>query len=264
MKGVIYARYSTHHQTERSIEGQVDDCMKYAEDNNIEIIDTYVDRAQSGTNDNRQAFRKMLHDSHKQVFECVLVWKLDRFGRNREETAINKVKLRKNGVSVFYAKEHIPDGPEGIILESVLEGMAEYYSANLSQNVKRGMMQNARKAKPNGGATPFGFLVEDGEYKIHKVNGPIVKEMFELYDSGESFASIVEFLNSRNIKTSRGKPFGSGSVRPILENEKYIGVYRFDTIRTEDAIPRIVTDELFYRVQKNLTTARLGRKVRKK
>ena len=148
MKGVIYARYSPGpNQTDQSIEGQLRECKQFAEENNITIVNTYADKKQTGRNDNRVQFQKMLQDSKKKQFDYVIVWKIDRFGRNREEIAKNKAILRMSGVKVLFAKEHIPDGPEGIILESVLEGLAEYYSANLSQNIIRGMRESAMKCK---------------------------------------------------------------------------------------------------------------------
>lgn len=119
---VIYARYSSERQTEQSIEGQVHVCNEYAQRNNILILDTYIDRAMTGTNDNRTDFQRMLKDSAKQGWDYVLVYKLDRFSRNKYEMAMHKKTLRDNGVKLLSAMENIPDTPEGIILESLLEG----------------------------------------------------------------------------------------------------------------------------------------------
>jgi len=139
---VIYARYSSERQTEQSIEGQLRECNDYAERNGILVVDTYIDRAMTGTNDNRTQFQKMLRDSNKQAWDIVLVYKLDRFSRNKYEMATHRKTLRDNGVRIVSAMENIPDTPEGIILESLLEGMAEYYSAELSQKVKRGLNES--------------------------------------------------------------------------------------------------------------------------
>ena len=119
---VIYARYSSDSQTEQSIEGQLRVCEEYAQRNNILILNTYIDRAMTGTNDNRPDFQRMIKDSSKKRFEIVLVYKLDRFSRNKFEATIHKKTLRDNGVKVVSAMENIPDTPEGIILESLLEG----------------------------------------------------------------------------------------------------------------------------------------------
>ena len=121
-KAVIYARYSCDRQNEQSIDGQLRVCREYAERNNLVIIDTYIDRAMSGTNDNRTAFQRLLKDSAKRAWDVVLVYKLDRFSRNKYEMAIHKRTLRDFGVRLVSAMENIPDTPEGIILESLLEG----------------------------------------------------------------------------------------------------------------------------------------------
>ena len=137
MKAVIYARYSSDNQREESIEGQLRDCQEYAKQNKLAIVGNYIDRALSARTADRPDFQRMIHDSEKRLFDVVLVWKLDRFSRDRYDSAHYKHILKKNGVRVISAKEAIADGPEGIILESMLEGMAEYYSAELSEKVKR-------------------------------------------------------------------------------------------------------------------------------
>ena len=129
---VVYARYSCDSQTEQSIEGQLRVCQEYAEKHNIQIAETYIDRAISGTTDNRPDFKRMLKDSDKKLWNYVLVYKFDRFSRNKYESVIHKKHLKDNGISVVSAMENIPDTPEGIILESLLEGLNQYYSAELS------------------------------------------------------------------------------------------------------------------------------------
>lgn len=157
MKAAIYARYSSDNQREESIEGQIRECMEYAEYNDIEIVGQYIDRAFSAKTDDRPDFLRMVNDSSKRLFDIVLVWKLDRFARNRYDSAFYRYNLRKNGVQVVSVKENISNGPEGIILEAMIEAMAEYYSANLAQNVKRGFKENALKGRWNGGAVPLGY-----------------------------------------------------------------------------------------------------------
>lgn len=150
MKTIIYARYSSDSQREESIEGQIRECTEYAKYNGITIIGTYIDRALSAKTDNRPEFQRMIRDSAKHIFNVVIVWKLDRFARNRYDSAHYKRILSKNGVKVISAKENISEGPEGIILESMLEGYAEYYSAELSEKIHRGQKENALKGKNNG------------------------------------------------------------------------------------------------------------------
>ena len=130
---VIYARYSCDKQTEQSIEGQLRVCEEYAQRNGIVIVDTYIDEAMTGTNDNRPDFQRMIKDSAKREFDYVLVYKLDRFSRNKFEATIHKKTLKDHGVKVLSAMENIPDTPEGIILESLLEG---FERSNGHKNLK--------------------------------------------------------------------------------------------------------------------------------
>lgn len=251
MNAVIYARYSPGpNQTDQSIEGQVRECKQYAKDNNITIVGSYIDRAQTGRNDNRAAFQKMLKDSEKKLFEAVIVWKINRFGRNREEIAFNKVKLRKNGVQLLYAKEHIPDGPEGIILESMLEGLAEYYSENLRQDVIRGMRESALKCKFNGAGKALGYIIDkDKNFVIDSSGAAIVRKIFNMYDSGKSQAEIIRYLNDNGYKTGSNKPFTYNAVYRMLTNRKYIGEYSWSDVTIADGVPRIIDDDIFERVQ---------------
>ena len=129
MKGVIYARYSSDNQREESIDGQVRECLAYAEKNGIQIVETYIDRAMTAKTDKRPDFQRMIKDSYKKGFDVVIVWKLDRFARNRFDSAKYKMILRQNEVRVLSATEAISTRPEGILMESMLEGWAEYYSA---------------------------------------------------------------------------------------------------------------------------------------
>ncbi|MGN0004639.1 MAG: recombinase family protein, partial [Candidatus Gastranaerophilaceae bacterium] len=162
MNGVIYARYSSDNQREESIEGQLRECNDFAKRNDITIVDSYIDQAFSVTTDKRPAFQKMIKDSAKDMFDVIIVWNLDRFAHNRYDSAYYKAQFRKNGVKVISANENISEGSEGIILESVLEGMVEYYSADLSEKVISGLTENAMKCKFNGGPITFGYYIEQG------------------------------------------------------------------------------------------------------
>ncbi|MEI3552222.1 MAG: recombinase family protein [Acutalibacteraceae bacterium] len=191
MKAVIYARYSSDNQREESIEGQLRECKEYAEKNGITILRSYIDRALSAKTDNRPEFQNMVQDSAKGLFDTVLVWKLDRFARNRYDSAHYKAVLRRNGVKVVSATENISDGPEGIILESMLEGMAEYYSEELAQKINRGLTENALKGKNNGGGIPLGYqLTEDQHLRIDPLTAPVVREIYQRYAEGETVAAL--------------------------------------------------------------------------
>ena len=253
MKAVIYARYSSDNQREESIEGQLRECKEYAERNGILVLQSYIDRALSAKTDNRPEFQRMIRDSAKGLFDTVLVWKLDRFARNRYDSAHYKSQLRKNGVKVVSANESIADGPEGIILESMLEGMAEYYSAELAQKVNRGMRENALKARSNGGTIPLGYrLDEEHRLKIDPLTAPVVREVFQRYADGENLRTIIRSLNERGIRTSRNYPFRHSSFNTMLKNRKYIGEYHYKDVVIPDAVPPIIPKELFERVQERM------------
>ena len=228
MKGVIYARYSCDNQREESIEGQLRDCKEYAKRHDILVVGTYIDRAFSAKTDRRPAFQQMIKDSAKRGFEAIIVWKLDRFARNRYDSATYKAKLRKNGVRVISANENISEGSEGILLESVLEGMAEYYSADLSEKVLRGHMENALKCKSNGGGIPIGFYVdEEKHYQIDPLTAPLVREAFESYADGKKVIDIAENLNRHGVIPHRGKKCTISTVILMLKNRKYLGEYKY-------------------------------------
>lgn len=249
MNVVIYARYSSHNQTEQSIEGQIAVCQEYAKRNNYTVVGEYIDRALTGTNDNRPQFQKMLEDSNKKFFNGVLVYQLDRFARNRYDSATNKAKLKKNGVRVFSAKENISDDASGVLMESVLEGMAEYYSVELSQKVKRGMKINAEKCQHNGGIPALGYKVDENKkYIIDEEQAEIVRKIFNMYIEGYTMAEIINYLNKNNFKTSYNHAFNKNSIRTILLNEKYVGTYIYGNIKIKNGIPRIIDDKTFNKV----------------
>lgn len=252
---VVYARFSSHRQGEQSIEGQLAEAYKYAAEHNLKIIHEYVDRAVSGRSDNREQFQEMLKDTAKKQFDTIILWKIDRFGRNREEIAFNKYRCKKNGVKVVRVAESIPDSPEGVILDSVLEGMAEYYSLQLSQNVQRGQRASAQKCQSIGGIRPLGYATdpETKKYVIDPKTAPTVHLIFDMYAKGKTVTEIVDELNSRGLRTMRGGKFTKNSLHSVLKNEKYVGVYTYkDLVRTEDGVPQIIDDETFRKVQEML------------
>ena len=250
MNAVIYARFSSHSQREQSIEGQLKTCYKFAADNGYTVIGEYIDRAQSGTNDNRAEFQRMIADSDKHTFNAVIVYQLDRFARNRYDSAINKAKLKKNGVRVVSARENITDDASGILVEGILESMAEYYSAELSQKIHRGMSLNAQKCLSNGSNPGLGFKVaSDHTFYVDENEAVIVREIFERYGKGETVTDIIKDLNARQIKTSLGRDFNKNSLHRLLRNKRYIGTYLYKGEETPGGMPRIVSDDVFERVQ---------------
>ena len=253
MTAVIYARYSSDNQREESIEGQIRECTAYAKKNGITIVKHYIDRAISAKTDNRPEFQQMIKDSDKKLFDIVLVWKLDRFARNRYDSARYKTQLKKNGVKLMSATEIISEGPEGIILESVLEGYAEYYSADLAEKVVRGQTENILKGRCNGGRGTFGYTL-DSERKFHidPLASPFVLESFRKYRDGLTMKEIRDWLNENGIKNPVGGAFTYNSVEHMLKNRRYIGELKFRDVVVPDAIPPIVPLELFDDVQEKM------------
>lgn len=253
MNVVIYARYSCDNQREESIEGQIRECKQYADRNDMCIIGEYIDRAFSAKTDNRPEFQKMINDSNSKKFQAIVVWKLDLFAQNRYDSARYKTILKKNMVEVISATEVISKGAEGIILEAVLEGYAEYYSADLSEKVIRGMTENALKCKYNGGNVPIGYFIDANKnYQIDKLTAPFVKDAFEMYASNMTMKEITEYLNQKGVRTSRNNNIEIRNMSVILRNRKYIGEYRYMNIVIPDGIPQIVSKELFDDVQEKL------------
>lgn len=255
MKGVIYARYSSDNQREESIEGQIRECKAFAKKNDIQIIETYIDRALSAKTDNRPDFQRLIKDSVSKKFDVILVWKLDRFARDKEDSAYYKWALKKNGIKVISATEMITDTPEGALLESVLEGIAQYYSAELSVKVVRGLTENALKCKYNGGTLPIGYVVDSEQfYQVDPLTAPVVMEAFQHYANGASMQEITDEMNFKGVRTKRGGKISINSVTRMLRNRKYIGEYKYRDIVNPNGIPAIVSQDLFDRVQERMAS----------
>lgn len=253
MNGVIYARYSSDNQREESIEGQLRECMAFAESKGINVLSSYIDRVLSAKTDNRPQFQQMIKDSGKGMFETIIVWKLDRFARNRYDSAHYKAMLRKNGVTVVSATENISRGSEGILLESMLEGMAEYYSAELSEKVIRGLTDNALKCRYNGGTLPIGYVVDkEQQFQVYPVTAPVVLEVFTAYSESATMQQLVNLLNERGIRTVRGTKITLNNMSHLLKNRRYIGEYSYRDVVVPDGIPAIIPNELFDRVQERM------------
>ena len=253
MTAVIYARYSTDSQREESIEGQIRECTAYAEKNGFTVVKHYIDRAVSAKTDNRPQFQQMIKDSERGIFDVIIVWKLDRFARNRYDSARYKTQLKRNGVKLVSATEVISAGPEGIILESVLEGYAEYYSADLSEKVVRGMTENALKGIYNGGTIPFGYMIDETRhYQPDPLLAPYVEQTFQKYADGATMTDLRDWLKAHNIKNSMGGEMSYNTIQRMLSNRRYIGELRLRDVVQPNAIPALVSEELFNKVQKKL------------
>ena len=195
----------------------------------------------------------MIKDSAGRLFDVVLVWKLDRFARNRYDSAHYKSVLRKNGVKVVSATEPISEDSTGILLESLLEGYAEFFSAELSEKVKRGMNENALKCKWNGGGIPIGYYIDDDlHYQIDPTTSPFVIEAFKRYADGSKFTEIAKWLNDSGVQSYRKLPISIDTINRMLKNRSYVGDYHYDRHVIPGGVPAIVPPDLFEQVQEML------------
>ena len=257
MRGVIYARYSPGpRQTDQSIEGQVADCKYYAAENGIDILEVYADRHISGKSlVGRDEFQRMLRDAERGLFDCVIVWKIDRFGRDRQDIAMSKLQLKRAGVKLLYAKESVPEGPEGIILESVLEGLAEYYSADLRQKVIRGMRETAKKGQYCGQPLPIGYKVDaDRHVVIDEERAALVRQAFQMHIAGATMKDLMEHFRSHGVVGQRGRPISHNVIYRMLRNRKYLGEFEVQGVRLP--VEPIIDEATFEEAAQHFKTSR--------
>ena len=251
---MIYARYSSNNQREASIEQQVEWCTALAGRYELNLIDTYADKAISGRSDNRPSFQRMMRDAKQGKFDYVLAWKSSRMGRNMLEAMINDTTLRDEGVTTIYVEEDFEDNAAGRFALRNMMNVNQFYSEALAEDVKRGMMDNAKKCMVNGKIS-FGFRKgSDGRYEIIPEEAEIIREIFYRIIDGWQQRDILDDLNLRGIRTHSGGEWQRQSFGTLLRNEQYIGVYSFGGVRIEGGIPAILDHETFEEVQTILTT----------
>ena len=249
---IIYARYSSHNQRDVSIEQQIEACRKHAAELGLTITDTYEDRAISGRTDNRPAFQRMMRDAEDEKFQYVLAWKSNRMGRNMMQAMVNESRLMDCGVKVFYAEEDFDDSAAGRFALRSMMNVNQFYSDNLAEDVRRGLMDNASKCMANG-RQPLGYKRgEDGKVVVDEPAAAIVREIYTRIASGEMFMDIARDLNRRGIKTQSGSEWNKSSFKVLCRNERYRGIYIYGDTRIEGGIPPIVDDVLWYKVQEVL------------
>ena len=250
--GVIYARYSSQKQNDESIEQQVAQCQQLAADCGIHVLDIYPDRAVSGKTDKRPFFQKMMQDASRGRFQYVLSWKSNRIGRNMVEALSNEVRLNELGIRILYVEEDFDDTAAGRFAARSMMNVNQFYNENLAEDVQRSMIANAMECKANG-RVPLGYATDKNKkYIIDEPNAEVVREIFDRVTALESFTDICNDLNARGIRTAIGHPFTVGSFGKLLQNERYIGYYIYGTVRIKDGVPRIISDETFYKVQEIL------------
>lgn len=257
---VIYARYSSHSQRDVSIDQQVRACRQYAERNGIDVLQVYEDHALTGTNDRRPGFQKMIRDASLSAWDYVIVYTLDRFARDRYDSAVYKRQLKSHGIRVLSAMENISDDPTGVLMESLLEGLAEYYSAELSRKIRRGMDDNASRCLVNG-SLPLGYVRgSDGRYAVDESEASVVREIYRRVQDHEPFTQIIDDLNNRGIRTKKGRLWNRSSFNRLLSNERYTGIYIYGATRVPGGIPAIIPQQLYDAVQLELSSRKNPRK----
>ena len=257
MDVVIYARFSSQRQNETSLEAQILECKEFCKRNNYNIVGIYEDEAVSAKTSDRPKFQRMIKDSAKSLFQGIVVYQLDRFARNRRDSALYKDLLRKNGVRVYSARENIGDDASSIVVEGVLESIAEYYSVELGQKVDRNMRLNASKGYFNGGYVPLGYKLTKIKFdtyskKVFEIDtdtASIVREIFEMRANGTNIMDIVDYLNEKGYKNIKGKEFQKASLQTMLNNKRYIGTNFYGDEEFPNTIPAIIDENLFNRVQ---------------
>lgn len=253
MRAAIYARYSAGpNQTEVSIDGQVKTCLKYIKEKGYTPGEVYADEHISGKTDRRPQFQQMISDAEAGHFDVVIVYSTDRFSRGQYDLPYYRMVLNKAGVKLESAAEHIPEGPEGILLQSVLDGLSIYYSLELSRKIKRGMMSRAEKGIPIGGPTPFGYRLKDKSYVVDPDEAAVLSEIFDMIRRGETMAECARYLNRKGFRTNKGNRFNPSHMKNMLTNIKYTGVFKYGDIEIEGAMPQIIEKEVFEMVQESL------------
>ena len=266
MKVVLYARVSSERQdVDLSISAQIKEMREFAWKNDHTVVREFVDGAESGRCADRPAFKEMISLARLKhpPFEAILVWKLSRFARNREDSIIYKSLLRKQGIQVVSINEPVEDTPAGRLFEGIIEVMDEFYSSNLAQDVTRGMRETASRGYFSGGQPPYGFAItktRDGGTLRSTLSpdastAPIVRRIFEECLSGKGLREIARGLNRDGFATRMGKKRSGTGIHAILTNETYTGTLVWGKrgaatqVRVENAWPAIVDRETFIRVQ---------------
>lgn len=253
MDAVIYARFSSSSQREASIEEQVKVCREYALKKDYNVVNVYKDSAISGKTDNRPALKKLLADSTKQKFNIVVVYSIDRFGRDLTQALLNEKSLHENGVTLLSATEYFTNDPSGRFFRNIMMSYAQFYSDELSVKIKRGMDYNADRCMYNGGGIPLGYRIDsEKRFEIDPDTAPAVQMIFQMYADGSTVSEITDFLNSLGFKSSKGAAFNKNSLHTILSNRRYLGYYIHKGTETKGGIPQIISDELFEQVAKKL------------
>ena len=268
MKTAIYARVSSEKQdVDLSISAQLKALRDYAVKNGHDVVREFVDEAESGKTSARSAFREMIALARRfsKPFGIILVWKYSRFARSREDSILFKAILRKNGVKVISISEPFEDTPTGRLFEAMIESLDEFYSANLGEEVTRGMRESASKGFYVGSYAPYGYRktgVRDGskertKLEIEPHQAQVVAGIFKEALEGKNLKEIVKRLNKEGIAGPRGKGWQKTTLYNMLTNEVYTGALvwgrrthsELAPVMVENAWPAIVHKDTFDQIQ---------------
>lgn len=283
MKAVAYCRFSSDNQREESIDAQMRAIRSFCEDHGHVLTHAYIDRAESATSDDRVQFQHMISDARRGMFELVIVHKFNRFARSRIDSAINKKILRDHDIDLISVTQPLNDNPESVLLESLLEGIDEYYSLNLGIEVAKGHSENAHQCKHNGGRPPLGYdLDNDLKYIINEREAEAVRLIFGMYTEGRTYGEIINELKIHGHVSKIGRSIGKNALHDILKNEKYTGIYIYNRsasknkkgtrnnhaaksddkiIRIEGGIPEIIPRDMFNAVARRMKDRAMPGKV---
>lgn len=223
MKLVLYARISSRKQSENSIEAQLYACRKWAEDNHHTVVREYVDLAQSAKTADRTEFQKVLKAVLGGQADAILVHKLDRFSRSREDSVMLKAMLRRKGKQVISVSEPLGDSPADRLLEGVLETLNDFYLLNLATETQKGLRNLARKGiyprRP-----PLGYYRKDRLSYVDEVVGPLMAEAFTDFSTGRyTLNAWVAEAFERGLRTKAGGKIYAGRWSKLFHNLFYVG-----------------------------------------
>ncbi len=269
-----YCRYSSSAQDDGySIEAQQKAIANFALSNGYDVQYSYIDRAKTGTNANRPEFQRMMKDAKAGLFDVIIIHKIDRFSRNRYDFAVYEAHLSMCGVKLISVTENFGEGVEADLMKGFHELFADYYSKNLSREVRKSLDIISSQGLHCGGSPPLGYDVVDKKLAINEAEAEIVRLIFEMYAKKYTYNDMAKELNARGYKTKSGNEFSASSFNSILTQRKYIGEYVYnrrvaksltgkynshankpedEIVRIPNAVPRIIDDETFNRVQARL------------
>ena len=235
-RAAIYARFSSHNQRSESIEIQVDACRTYCKENDLRVVATYADYAQTGRNSDRAEFQKMLADAKRGLFDFVVIYKVTRIMRNRDEMALARLMLAKCKVEILYAGEDIPRGAGGVLHLGLLEVLAEFESAQDSERIKDGVHKNAIRCMANGRAL-YGWDIVDGFYQVNEDERAVLTKIKDGFLSGMSLQAAIDSVGPQ--RTKRGAPLRVASVSKMLRRPQNAGTYSYAGVVKPGGMPAL-------------------------